>query len=77
MGHGDAVDLIMRLLNILLISEKIPKNVNEIYEFVIDLKIPDMGKISIHILKFKEFCFTHEFTGPCAWKIEEMVYISK
>ena len=45
------------------ISEKIQKNIKEIYELVIDLKIPDMGKISMYITKFEEFCFTQDFTA--------------
>ena len=45
------------------ISEKIQILLRKIYELVIYLKIPDMGKISMHILKFEEFCFTHDFTA--------------
>ena len=46
------------------ISEKIQNLLKEIYELVIDLKNPHMGKISMHILKFDEFCFIHDFTAP-------------
>ena len=46
------------------ISEKIQNLLKEIYELSMDFKIPDLGKISMHILKFDEFCFTHDFTAP-------------
>jgi hypothetical protein len=36
---------------------------NENYELEIGLKTTDMGKISMHILKFEEFCFIHDFTA--------------
>ena len=45
------------------ISEKIQNLLKEIYELVIDLRISDMVKINIHILKFEEFCFTQDFTA--------------
>jgi hypothetical protein len=35
----------------------------EIYELEMGLKIPDMGKISIHILKFEEFCLIYDLTA--------------
>jgi hypothetical protein len=28
-----------------------------------DFKIPDLGKISMHKIKFDEFCLTHDFTA--------------
>ena len=43
------------------ISEKIQNLLMEIYELVIDLKIRDICKISMHILKLEEICFTHDF----------------
>ena len=46
------------------ISEKIQNLLKEIYELMIDLKIPHIGKISMHMLKFYEFCFTQDFTVP-------------
>ena len=38
----------------------------KIYELVIDMKIYDMGQINRDILKYEEFCFTHNFRAPCA-----------
>ena len=46
------------------ISEKIQKLLKEIYDLVIYLKIPDIGKISMRLLKFEEFYFIHDFTAP-------------
>jgi hypothetical protein len=54
-------------------SANIQKFWKKIYEFLKDLKIPDMGKISMHILKFEEFCLVQYFTALWEWKIEEMV----
>ena len=56
-------------------GEKIQSLFKEIYELVIDLKIPDMDKISMHKLKFEWFCWMQDFTAFWAWKIEEMVDI--
>ena len=47
----------------------------EINEIVIDLKIPNMGKIIMHILKFEEFCFTHDFNLPESAKKMKMVTV--
>ena len=47
----------------------------EIYEFVISLKMPNMGKISMHILKFDEFCFTHDCTALGQCKNKKMVTV--
>ena len=43
----------------------------------INLKIPEIGTISMDILRFEEFYFTHDFTALWVWKIEEIVHISK
>ena len=44
----------------------------EIYEIIIDMKIPDIDKISMHMLNFEEFCFTHDFNLPDSAKKEKM-----
>ena len=46
------------------ISEKVQNLLKEIYELSMDFEIPDLGKISMHILIFDEFCFPHDFTAP-------------
>ena len=57
------------------ISEKIQNLLKEIYELSMDFTIPDFGKISMHILKFDEFCFTLDFTAPWQCKIKGMVTV--
>ena len=54
------------------ISETIQYLSMETYELEIDLKIPDMGKISMHILEFEELI---DFTAPWQCENKEMVTV--